>query len=53
MANGLKTASLLGLLSGVLLLIGELAGGANGLIIAFAFAAVMNFAGPGSRTRWS
>ena len=44
MANGLKTALLLGLLSGVLLVIGELAGGANGLVIAFAFAAVMNFA---------
>ena len=43
MANGLKTALLLGLLSGVLLVIGELAGGANGLVIAFAFAAVMNF----------
>ena len=44
MGNGLKTALLLGLLSGVLLVIGELAGGANGLVIAFAFAAVMNFA---------
>ena len=43
MVNGLKTALLLGLLSGVLLVIGELAGGANGLVIAFAFAAVMNF----------
>jgi heat shock protein HtpX len=42
MANGLKTALLLGLLSGMLLLIGELAGGANGLMIAFVFAAVMN-----------
>jgi heat shock protein HtpX len=44
MANGLKTALLLGLLSGLLLVIGELAGGANGLVIAFGFAAVMNFA---------
>ena len=43
MANGLKTALLLGLLSGLLLLIGELLGGANGLVIAFAFAVVMNF----------
>ena len=43
MANGFKTALLLGLLSGVLLVIGELAGGANGLIIAFGLAAVMNF----------
>jgi heat shock protein HtpX len=43
MANGLKTALLLGLLSGLLLVIGELAGGANGLMIAFVLAAVMNF----------
>ena len=43
MANGLKTALLLGALSGLLLLIGELVGGANGLVIAFGFAIVMNF----------
>jgi heat shock protein HtpX len=43
MPNGLKTALLLGLLSGVLLAIGEFFGGSNGLIIAFVFAAVMNF----------
>ena len=43
MANGLKTAMLLGLLSGLLLTIGELLGGANGLVIAFIFAAMMNF----------
>ena len=43
MANGLKTALLLGLLSGLLLVIGESLGGANGLVIAFLFAAVMNF----------
>jgi len=43
MPNGLKTALLLGLLSGVLLVIGDLAGGANGLIIAFGLAAAMNF----------
>ena len=43
MTNGLKTALLLGLLSGLLLVIGELAGGANGLMIAFVLAAVMNF----------
>jgi heat shock protein HtpX len=42
MANGLKTALLLGALSGMLLLIGELLGGANGLMMAFAFAAIMN-----------
>jgi len=43
MANGIKTALLLGLLSAVLLAIGEYFGGANGLVIAFVFAAVMNF----------
>ena len=43
MPNGLKTALLLGLLSGVLLVIGDLLGGANGLMIAFLFAIVMNF----------
>src|SRR5512138_2713588 len=43
MANGIKTAPLLGLLSAVLLAIGELLGGANGLVIAFMFAVVMNF----------
>ena len=43
MANGLKTVLLLGLLSGLLLVIGELAGGANGLMIAFVLAAIMNF----------
>jgi heat shock protein HtpX len=42
MANGLKTALLLGALSGMLLVIGDLMGGQQGLIIAFAFAAVMN-----------
>jgi heat shock protein HtpX len=43
MTNGMKTALLLGLLSGLLLVIGDLAGGANGLMIAFVLAAVMNF----------
>jgi heat shock protein HtpX len=43
MANGVKTALLLGLLSGILLVIGEIFGGANGLVIMFLFAAVMNF----------
>src|SRR6266850_941743 len=43
MPNGLKTALLLGLMSGLLLAIGEVLGGANGLLIAFIFAAVMNF----------
>jgi heat shock protein HtpX len=44
MANGLKTALLLGGLSGLLLVIGELLGGANGLMMAFVFAVLMNFA---------
>jgi heat shock protein HtpX len=43
MVNGVKTVVLLGALSGLLLLIGELAGGANGLMLAFGLAAVMNF----------
>jgi heat shock protein HtpX len=42
MANALKTALLLGALSGMLLMIGELAGGQQGLLIAFGFAALMN-----------
>ena len=42
MPNGLKTALLLGLLSGMLLFIGDLLGGQNGIVIAFIFAAVMN-----------
>src|SRR5687767_13901076 len=43
MPNGLKTALLLGLLSGVLLALGQVLGGANGLLIGFAFAVLMNF----------
>ena len=42
MANGLKTAFLLGILSALLLGVGEALGGANGLMIAFVFAAFMN-----------
>jgi heat shock protein HtpX len=42
MTNGLKTALLLGLMSGLVLWIGELVGGADGLILAFGFAALMN-----------
>ena len=42
MANGVKTVLLLGALSGILLVIGELAGGSQGLIVAFAFAVLMN-----------
>ncbi|MEX2271615.1 MAG: zinc metalloprotease HtpX [Vicinamibacterales bacterium] len=43
MPNGLKTALLLGTLSGLLLLIGELFGGQSGLIMMFGVAVVMNF----------
>jgi heat shock protein HtpX len=42
MGNGLKTALLLGLLSGVLLALGQVLGGTNGLVLAFVFAAIMN-----------
>ncbi len=44
MANGVKTVLLLGALSGLLLIIGDWMGGANGLMIAFLLAAVMNMA---------
>jgi len=43
MPNGLKTVLLLGLLSGLLLAIGDLAGGPSGMVIALVIAAVMNF----------
>jgi heat shock protein HtpX len=43
MANGLKTAVLLGLLSGIVLAIGQYFGGANGLLLGLVFAVVMNF----------
>jgi heat shock protein HtpX len=42
MANGIKTVLLLGLMSGVLLALGEWLGGANGLVFAFVIAAIMN-----------
>src|SRR4029453_1345844 len=42
MNNSLKTVLLLGLLSGILLAIGEQLGGANGLVTAFVFAVLMN-----------
>jgi heat shock protein HtpX len=42
MPNGLKTALLLGILSALLLGLGEMLGGAGGLMTAFVFAAVMN-----------
>jgi|SRR5579883_1113713 len=41
--NGVKTALLLGLMSGILLLGGELAGGRSGLEIGLAIAVAMNF----------
>jgi heat shock protein HtpX len=43
MNNTLKTTLLLGLLSGLLLAVGELFGGQNGLMLALVVAAVMNF----------
>jgi heat shock protein HtpX len=43
MPNGLKTALLLGAMSGLLLLIGEALGGSQGLMLGFVMAAVMNF----------
>src|SRR3954447_12098377 len=42
MPNGLKTALLLGILSALLLGLGEVLGGAGGLMTAFVFAAAMN-----------
>ena len=44
MSNILKTTLLLGVMSGLLLVIGEAVGGAQGLTVAFMFAVVMNFA---------
>ena len=43
MSNALKTTVLLGLLTGIILWFGEFLGGSQGLIVAFVFAAVMNF----------
>ncbi|EDP74768.1 zinc metalloprotease HtpX [Hydrogenivirga sp. 128-5-R1-1] len=43
MAYMLRTAVLLGLLTGILLFIGHLMGGQTGVVIAFIIAAVMNF----------
>ena len=44
MGNTIKTALLLGLMSGVLLVLGDYLGGSGGLMMAFAFAVIMNFA---------
>jgi heat shock protein HtpX len=43
MTNALKTTLLLGVMSGLLLLIGEAIGGGQGLVMGFFFAVVMNF----------
>ena len=43
MTSALKTAALLGLLSAVFLYLGQALGGEQGLILAFLFAALMNF----------
>jgi len=43
MNNSVKTVLLLGLLSGLLLAIGEMLAGQQGLVVAFGFATVMNF----------
>jgi heat shock protein HtpX len=43
MTNALKTTLLLGLLTGMILLIGDYLGGQQGMIFALIFAAVMNF----------
>jgi heat shock protein HtpX len=43
MGNALKTTLLLGLMTGLLLVIGDLVGGRNGLMIALGVAGVMNF----------
>jgi heat shock protein HtpX len=43
MGNSLKTALLLGLLTGFILLAGEYFGGQNGLVLALMFAGLMNF----------
>jgi len=44
MGNAIKTTVLLGLMSGVLLVLGEYLGGSGGLVVAFGVAIVMNFA---------
>jgi heat shock protein HtpX len=44
MNNALKTAVLLGVLSALLLAIGEVLGGAQGMVVGFFFAVVTNFA---------
>lgn len=43
MSNSLKTALLLGLMTGIVLWIGQLFGGSQGMAIAFAFSLLLNF----------
>ena len=43
MSNSFKTALLLGLLTGIILGIGQLFGGSQGMAIAFIFALLINF----------
>ncbi len=43
MSNTLKTTLLLGLLTGIIMWIGQYLGGSHGLMIAFVFATLMNF----------
>jgi heat shock protein HtpX len=42
-SNAIKTTLLLGLLTGLILAIGRYLGGSQGIVIAFVFAAIMNF----------
>ena len=44
MGNTIKTTMLLGLMSGLLLVLGDFLGGSGGLMMAFVFAVIMNFA---------
>src|SRR5713226_3229450 len=44
MSNSLKTTLLLGLMTGIILGIGQLFGGPQGLVIAFVFSLLLNFA---------
>src|SRR5438094_3924550 len=43
MANTVKTTLLLGFMTGLFLLVGELIGGGQGLVVGFLFAVVTNF----------
>ena len=44
MSNTLKTTALLAALTVLLILIGSLVGGEQGMVVAFVFAGLMNFA---------